>query len=206
MFLQVPHDPVRLAAQGAAERLLPGVKPLVRFQILPQTEAFVALCAGVRPLPRVEPLVAAEALPQSERLGARRARVRLLSRVEALVSPEDLPPLERLMTDAAHVAVAGVGDDLLELPDAVSTGAEAADAMAGVKSLVAAEVFGQTGVALNIAAFGVVAPYCEYVHQLNIAGTRQLFVQTGQFQLHVQVTFCLLCLVHPLPNPNLSGS
>lgn len=64
MFFQVSHDPEHLATSDAAERLLSCVKPQVRFQIVSQTEAFVALCAQVRPLPRVKPQVAPEALPQ----------------------------------------------------------------------------------------------------------------------------------------------
>lgn len=155
MFLQIPHDPEHLAACGAVERLLSSVKPQVCFQIVSQAEAFVALCAGVRPLPRVEPHVAAEALPQSERLRAHRARVRFLSGVKALVPPEDLPPLERLPTHAARVPVAGVSDHLLKPPHAVFTGGEAAEAMACVNTLVAAEVFGHrpTGFVVNMVTF-----------------------------------------------------
>lgn len=156
MFLQVPHDPEHLATSGAAERLLSGVKPQVCFQILPQTEAFVALCARVRPLSSVESHVAAEALPQGKCLGAHRTAVRFLPGVKALVSPENFPPLERLAADVANVSITGVSDHLLKVPNAVSTGGEAAEAMASVKTLVGAEVFGQrpSSFALSIEAFG----------------------------------------------------
>lgn len=62
MLLQVPQDPECLAARGAAERLLSGVKPQVCFQVVSQAKALTALRAGVRPLSRVEPGVAPEAL------------------------------------------------------------------------------------------------------------------------------------------------
>lgn len=59
------------------------------------------------------------------------------------MTPENLPPLERLAADVANVPIAGVGDHLLESPHVVSTGGEAAEAMAGVKPLVGSEVFRQ---------------------------------------------------------------
>lgn len=213
MFLQIPHDPEHLATSGAGERLLSSVKPQVCFQIVPQTKAFAALGAGVRPLPRVEPQVAAEALPQSKCLRAIRTRVRLFAGVKALVSPENLPPLERLTTDVANVSIAGVGDHLLKPPNVVSTGGEAAEAMAGVRTLVGAEVFGQrpTSFAFSIMAFSNIILkldlrlwHCEHVHQLYLARTRQLLVWRSQFQLHLQIA--LLWRMHPFPNPNLSRS
>lgn len=143
MFLQIPLNPERLATSGAVERLLPSVKPQVCFQIVTQTEAFAALHAGMWLLPRVEPQVAAEALPQCERLRARGTRVRSFSRMKALMPPENLPPLERLATDAARVSITRMGDHLLKPPYAISTGGEAAEAVTSVKTLVAAEVFGQ---------------------------------------------------------------
>lgn len=208
MFLQIPHDPEHLATRGAAERLLPGVKPQVCLQIFPQAEAFAAPGAGVRPLISVEPRVAPEALPQSECLRANRTRVWFFSRVEALVPPEDLPPLERLFADVANVAVTGVGDHFLKPPNAVSAGAEAAEAMASVRTSVAAEVFRQRP---SRAALGDVILQLhlrlrrlEHVHQLNLAGPHQLQVQSSQFQLHVQVALRLLWHMHLFPNPNLS--
>lgn len=142
MFLQVPQDPEHLPTGGAAERFLPRVKPQVGLQVVSQAEAFAALRAGVGSLPGVEPQVAPEALPQGEGLGARRARVGPLARVEALMPTQDLPSLEHLLADVADVAVPGVGDDLLEAPDAVSALGEAAEAMARVRTLMSTEVFG----------------------------------------------------------------
>lgn len=214
VLLQVSHDPEGLAAGGAAERLLSGVKAQMRLQVFPQTEAFVALGADVRPLPGVEAHVPTEALPQGERLGARRTGVGLLSAVEALVSPQNLSPLEGLVADAADVSPTGVCDHLLKPPHAASTGAEAADAMAGVEALVVAEVF---ELMRPVAAFRILTSsvtvlnrplgpgHGEHVHQVNPAGTCQFLVWRGQFQLHVQVIFLLWC-GNPFPNPNLSGS
>lgn len=57
--------------------------------------------------------------------------------------PENLSAFERFSADAAGVSVAGVSDDPLETPNAISTWGEAAEAVACVKTLVATEVFGQ---------------------------------------------------------------
>ncbi len=215
MFLQIPHDPEHLAASGTAEGLLSSVKPQVCFQIVSQTEALAALRAGVRPLPRVKPQVAAEALPQRKRLGARRTRVWFFSGVKALVPPENLPPLERLPADAASVSIAGVGDHLLKPPNAVSTGGEAAEAVACVETLVAAEVFGQrpASFVVRIVTVGNIVQklhlrlrHCEHVHQLYRTGSHQLLVQRRQFQFHVEIVLSVLWRVDPFPNPNLSRS
>lgn len=68
---------------------------------------------------------------------------------------ENLPPLKRLGTDAASVSIASVGDHLREPPNAVSTGGEAAEPMACVRTLVAAKVFGNrpSSFVLRIMAF-----------------------------------------------------
>lgn len=55
---------------------------------------------------------------------------------------QNLPSFEGLLADVADVAIPGVGDDLLEAPDAVSTLGEAAEAMARVWTLMSTEVFG----------------------------------------------------------------
>lgn len=210
MFLQIPHDPEHLAASGTAEGLLSSVKPQVCFQIVSQTEALAALRAGVRPLPRVESQVAAEALPQRERLGARRTRVWFFSGVKALVPPENLPPLERLPANAASVSIAGVCDHLLKPPNAVSTGGEAAEAVACVETLVAAEVSGQRPasfvVSVIVLKLHLRLRHCEHVHQLYRTGTHQLSVWRRQFQFHVEIVLSLLWRVDPFPNPNLSRS
>lgn len=181
VLIQVPHDPERLAAGGARERLLSGVEPHVRLQIVPQPEAFAAPGADVRPLARVEPQVAAEALPQGEGLGALAARVRPLPCVEALVSPQDLPPFEGLLAEAAGVfAVPSVSDRRLEAPKVASARAETAEAVACVRALVGAEVFGEGPAVL---APGVLLFSCEvlerqprlgrpeHVHEQDPAGT-----------------------------------
>lgn len=144
VLVQVPDDPKRLATGGACERFLSGVEPHVRLQIFPQPEAFAAPGADVRPLACVEPQVAAEALPQGEGLGALAARVWPLPRVEALVSPQDLPTLEGLLAEAADVsAVPSVSDLRPEAPKVASAQAETAEAVACVRALVGAEVFGE---------------------------------------------------------------
>lgn len=133
--------------------------------------------------------------------------------MEALVPPQDLPPREGLVAHAADVPLPGVGDHLLEPPGAVSTGAEAADAMAGVKALVVTQVLQRMQTA---AAFRILSPrvailkrplglgHRQHVHQVDPAGARQLRLWRGQFQFHVQVIVLLWC-VDPLPNPDLGG-
>lgn len=134
--------------------------------------------------------------------------------MEALVSTQNLSPCEGLVADAADVPPAGVCDHLLKPPYAVSTGAEAANAMASVEALVVAEVFQlmRTIPAFRILTSGVTVlkrplgpGHREDVHQVDPAGTCQFLVWRGQFQLHVQVIFLLWC-VNTFPNPNLSGS
>lgn len=207
MLLQVFHDPERLSAGGAAEGLLSGVEAQMRLQVPPQTEAFAAAGADVRPLPGVEAHVPTEALPQREGLGASRAGVGLLSAVEALVPTQDLPPGEGLAADAADVAPARVPQHLLQPPHAVSTGAEAADAVARVEALVVPQVFQRRRTLPALSASALHRPlgpgHRQHVHQVDPAGTSQFLVWRGQFQLHVQVVF-LLRGVNPFPNPDLS--
>lgn len=211
MLLQIPHDPERLPARGAAERLLPAVKPQVRLQVVPQPEALAALRAGVRPLARVEPQVAAEALPQGERLGALGARVRLLAGVEALVPPEDLPPLEGFPAEAADVAIAGVRDDILEAPDVVAP-CEAAEAVARVGALMPTQVSGESpaGFVVGVEGFhGIVAlelGNCEQVDQLHSARQQQLLIWRGELQLHLQMVLGVFRRVDALPHADLRRS
>lgn len=175
MFLKIPGDPEALAAQGANERLLAGVKPQVGFEILSESEAFATLRAAVRPLPRVEALMAAQALPQGEGLGAVGTRIGSLPRVEALMPPEDLPAFEPLPADAASIAFARVVDNRLKTPHLVSAPGEATEAMASVGALVVTEVFrrGQARFDLGAALTGSIDilprpkfRQREHVHQL----------------------------------------
>lgn len=85
--------------------------------------------------------------------------------------------------------------------------------MAGVKALVAAQVFQRMQ---TVAAFRIPTPrvavlklplglgHRQHVHQVDPAGARQLLLRRGQLQFHVQV-IVLLWRVDPLPNPNLGG-
>lgn len=129
------------------------------------------------------------------------------------MAAQDLPPREGLAADATGVAPVGVCDHLLQPPNAISRGAEAADAMAGVEALVLAEVFElvRTGAAFTVLICGAAVlerplgpGHREDVQQVNPAGTRQGLVRKSQLQLHVQVVF-VLGRVDPLPNPSLSG-
>lgn len=72
------------------------------------------------------------------------------------MSPEDLPPVECFPTDTAGVAIVGAADDRLETPNILSTSGEAAEAMAGVKTLMVAEIFGHgpTIVVVSAVNFG----------------------------------------------------
>lgn len=129
------------------------------------------------------------------------------------MASENLPPLERLAADVANVSIAGVGDHLLESPHVISTGGEAAEAMAGVKTLVGSEVFWQrpTSCVCSIVTFiNIILKlhlgiwHCEHVHKLYFAGKRQLLVWRSKFQLHVKIA--LFRRMHPFPNPNVSRS
>lgn len=81
VLLQVGVLPEGPAADGAAERRLPGVRPHVRLQVSPLSEALVAQGAGKGLLSRVRPHVQPEHRAQTKGFTTDHADVRFLPAV-----------------------------------------------------------------------------------------------------------------------------